>query len=75
MEIDNTRQILDYDNAVVCPLYDPDDNLCGCIHLVNKIDFSTLAQKDCQDISLLSPSISEMINMLDITHYVTEVST
>ena len=74
LQVDNTRQILDYGQALVCPLYDPKGSLCGCLTLINKISQETTSEKDEQDLGRISPSIAEMINLLDVQREVTEIS-
>lgn len=74
LEVDNTRQILDYDQVLVCPLYDFNGQLCGCLHLINKLDPETLPEKDEQDLQRISASIAELIHLLEVQGKVTEIA-
>ena len=74
IEVDNSIGVLDYDNVLVCPLFDTKGNLFGCLHLVNKLNMQTSSTKDEQDVQLICPSISEIINLIDLTSKVVDIS-
>ena len=38
MEIDNSIQVMDYENVLVCPMFDNSGQLKGVIHMMNKMN-------------------------------------
>lgn len=46
LEVDNTIQVMDYENALVCPMFDNKNRLKGVIHLINKLDEEPISEND-----------------------------
>lgn len=65
LEIDNTAQVLDYDNVLVTPLIDQDDKLKGVIHLINKKSEEPISPIDLKEVHSLANVISEVLNLCD----------
>ena len=58
----------------MCPLFDFNGQLCGCLHLINKLDPETLPEKDEQDLQRISASIAELIHLLEVQSKVTDIA-
>lgn len=65
LEIDNTAQVLDYENALVTPLFDQHENLKGVIHLINKQTDGPFTPFDLKEVHSLSTVVSEVLNLCD----------
>ena len=74
LEVDNTVQVMDYENVLVCPMFDSKNRLKGVIHLINKIDDSPIDENDKQEILTVCPAISEILNMAEAAREVTSLS-
>jgi hypothetical protein len=46
MEIDNSIQVMDYENVLVCPMFDNTGQLKGVIHMINKMNDEPISSTD-----------------------------
>lgn len=74
LEVDNTIQVMDYENVLVCPMFDRNNKLKGVIHLINKLDDEPITENDMNELLSICPPISEILNLAEASREVTSLS-
>ena len=65
---------MDYENTLVCPMFDSKNRLKGVIHLINKLDDKPIDENDKKELLSICPPIAEILNMAEAAREVTSLS-
>ena len=74
LEVDNVTQILDYENALMCPLVDDKGRLKGVVQLINKLNGEQISEQDGEEIMSICSALAEILNLCDMSKEVTNLS-
>ena len=74
LEVDNVTQVMDYENVLMCPLFDDKGMLKGVVQLINKLNEEAITEQDEDEIKSIGSALAEILNLCETNREVTNLS-